>query len=439
MKHMRRRSFVRNSASAGLLALLSGCRPPSASEGSPASAETRSGEGPGKDPGSGPYLQLGRTEGYREFQVIPPGKRIIRVETFSRPSVALVRITLDSGETGWGQISTYNADIASTILHRNLAGWVLDQDPSQIDALVDRCIERNLKYPWSYVNRALGGIDTALWDLYGQITGKPVCELLGGKAVPVRIYGSSMSRTTTPEQEVDRMTRLRDEKGITAFKYRIGTEAGHNRDAWENRSEQMIFSLGNALAGSCDLLADANSCYTPDRAIHYGRMLESNGVVQFEEPCPYWETDWIREVTAALDLNVSGGEQNNDIAQWRRMIDRRTFDIIQPDPLYLGGITRTWRTALMAHEAGIPCIPHSANHGMVTLFTLHLMRAIPNPGKYLEYSIEFDEQINREAKEMYGPALVVSNGTLDLPPDPGWGVTIHQTWLEGSDYQVSAL
>lgn len=420
---MKRRSFIRNSASASLLAAMSGCQPP---------ADTVMSR-----PGEGPYPQLGRTADYQDMQVIPPGKKIIRIETFSRPSVALVRITLDSGEKGWGQISTYNADMASAILHRNLAGWVLNQDPSQIDAIVDRCIERNLKYPWSYVNRALGGIDTALWDLYGQITGKPVCELLGGKTTPVRVYGSSMSRSTTPEQEVERMTRLRDERGITAFKYRIGTEAGHNRDAWENRSEQMIDQLGQALAGSCDLLADANSCYTPDRAIHYGRMLESNGVVQFEEPCPYWETDWIREVTAALELDVSGGEQDNDIAHWRRMINSRTFNIIQPDPLYLGGITRTWRTALMADEAGIPCIPHSANHGMVTLFTLHLMRAIPNPGKYLEYSIEFDEGINREVREMYDPALVVREGALDLPPDPGWGVTIQQAWLEGSEYQLS--
>jgi L-alanine-DL-glutamate epimerase-like enolase superfamily enzyme len=227
--------------------------------------------------------------------------------------------------------------------------------------------------------------------------------------------------------------------GISAFKYRIGSEAGRNRDAWENRSEQMITGLGQALAGSCDLIADANSCYTPDRAIHYGRMLESNGVVQFEEPCPYWETDWIREVTGTLDLDVSGGEQDNDIAQWRRMINSRTFNIIQPDPLYLGGITRTWRTALMAHNAGIPCIPHSANHGMVTLFTLHLMRAIPNPGNYLEYSIEFEEGINQETRAMYGPLLVVREGMLDLPGEPGWGITIHQDWLGQAEYQVSEI
>jgi L-alanine-DL-glutamate epimerase-like enolase superfamily enzyme len=70
------------------------------------------------------------------------------------------------------------------------------------------------------VNRALGGIETAIRDLYGKIRRQPVCELLGGEVKPVRIYGSSMSRTIKPEEEVERFTRLRDEKGITAFKFR---------------------------------------------------------------------------------------------------------------------------------------------------------------------------------------------------------------------------
>jgi L-alanine-DL-glutamate epimerase-like enolase superfamily enzyme len=428
---MKRRSFIRNSASAALLTGMAGCAKTTGSGRSGNSEIVASMEGP--------YLQLGRTEGYQEFEVIDPGRRITRIETFSNPNIAVVKITLDTGEYGWGQISTYNADISSLLLHRNLAELVLGKDPVTIDAIVDRCIERNLKYPWSYVNRALGGIDTALWDLYGRIREKPVCELLGGRVKPVRIYGSSMSRGTTPDEEVLRMKRLRDEKGITAFKYRIGTEAGHNRDAWENRTEDMITVLGRELSESCVLLADANSCYTPDRALHYGRMLQDHGVVQFEEPCPYWETDWIRKVSASLDMAVSGGEQNNDIAQWRRMIRDSTFDIIQPDPLYLGGITRTWRTALMAHQAGIPCIPHSANHGMVTLFTLHLMRAIPNPGNYLEFSIEFEEAINRETRDMYSPQLEVSEGALDLPGAPGWGITLHQAWLDKARYQVSTL
>jgi L-alanine-DL-glutamate epimerase-like enolase superfamily enzyme len=427
---MKRRSFLKNSASAAILTGVAGC-----SQVSPQGGNSNS----PVPPGTGPYYHQGRTEGYQEFRIIPEGRKITKIETFSKESVAVVRVTTDDGQQGWGQISTYNSDITSMILHRNLAQKVLGKDPAHIDHIADQCIEENLKYPWSYVNRALGGIDTAIWDLYGQITGKPVCELLGGTVKPVRIYGSSMSRTIKPDEELERMIRLRDEMGITAFKFRIGKEASRNGDAWENRTEDMVRTLGPALADSCTLLADGNSGYTPDRAIHYGRMLQDYGIGQFEEPCPYWETEWIKEVTDTLDLDVSGGEQDNDIAKWRRMIQSHTFDIIQPDPLYLGGITRTWRTALMANQAGTPTIPHSANHAMVTLFTLHLMRAIPNPGKYLEFSIEFEEGINREARAMYAPALKIEDGALHLPAEPGWGVSIHPEWLETTNYQVSEL
>ena len=42
----------------------------------------------------------------------------------------------------------------------------------------------------------------------------------------------------------------------------------------------------------------------------------------------------------------------------------------------------------MAKAAGLPITPHSANLGLVTLFTMHLLRAIEGAGKYLEFSIE---------------------------------------------------
>ena len=93
----------------------------------------------------------------------------------------------------------------------------------------------------------------------------------------------------------------------------------------------------------------------------------------------------------------------------------------------------------MANEVGIPCIPHSANHGMVTLFVLHLMRAIPNPGDYLEYSIEFESGINQMARSMYDPDLEIEDGHLHLPVEPGWGVTIKNDWLERAEYHMSVL
>ena len=164
---------------------------------------------PGR-PGAGHYGYLGRTPAYREWTVVPRGLTVKSIETFHRESLALVRITASDGRTGWGQIAPYEADISTMVLHRLIARLVVGRDISEIDAINDDVIDQQLKFPWSFVCRALAGVDTALWDLYGQITGKPVAVLLGGSVRPLPAYGSSMRRDISPADEAARLLRLRD-------------------------------------------------------------------------------------------------------------------------------------------------------------------------------------------------------------------------------------
>src|SRR5262249_48053371 len=177
------------------------------------------------------------------------------------------------------------------------------------------------------------------------------------------------------------------------------------------------------------LLVDANSGYSPAKAIAVGRMLEDHGICHFEEPCPYWEYRWTKEVTDTLDLEVTGGEQDCDLALWRYMIELRAVDVVQPDICYLGGINRTLKVAAMAADAGIKVTPHSANLSLVTVFTLHLMGALANAGPYVEFSIEGPDYYPWQ-DNLYTPALVAENGKVRIPDAPGWGVEIDQAWLD---------
>lgn len=389
-------------------------------------------------PGRGEYLYHGRVPGYKPFRVIDSGLSIKKIETFTKGSISVVKLTADDGSAGWGQISTYDADISAMVLHRRVAKHFLGKDPVDIDMLVDRVYELNHKFPWSYVCRAIGGIDTAIWDLYGKIKQKSVVELLGGNAVPVPAYASSMRRDITPEDEAERLVKLKDQFGYKAFKVRVGRVNGHNEDASPGRTEKLIPMIRKALGSDVELLVDGNSCYTPDRAIEVGRLLEDNNYYWFEEPCPYWELEWTAEVTRALKMNVAGGEQDNDLAQWKRMIQMDAVDIIQPDILYLGGIVRTMRAAQMGALGGKKCVPHSANVAMVTVFTLHMMGAIPNAGPFFEYSIE-PRGVAEEGRALYHPVLEAKDGAVQIPEGPGWGVDINKEWLANTDYQKSEV
>jgi L-alanine-DL-glutamate epimerase-like enolase superfamily enzyme len=359
--------------------------------------------------------------------------RIATIETFARREVGFVRVRTEDGAEGWGQLSTFNADLSALVLHRQVAAYALGADPFDVEGIADRCIEGEYKFPGSYVCRALAGLDTALWDLRGKSEGKSVCELLGGTPRALPVYGSSMRRDITPEDEAERLARLRETHGFRAFKIRVGSVCGHDRDEWEGRTEALVPAVRRAIGDDAVLLVDGNSCYTPGRAIEVGRLLEEHSVGHFEEPCPYWELEWTAEVAAALSVPVAGGEQDTDLAQFRRMLRMRAVDIVQPDVCYVGGITRARRVAGMGAALGVPCTPHSANRSLVTLFTLHLVAAIPNAGPFVEFSIE----PARWTEGLFTPPLEVCDGAVAIPPGPGWGMTINPEWLATAERRVS--
>ena len=364
---------------------------------------------------------------------------IKKLETFANEFVGFVRVTSDTGDQGWGQLSTYNADITAEIFHRQVARHALGTDAIDFAPLLERINEREHKFPGSYLRRATTGLDTALWDLRGKLEGMPVTTLLGGKPGKLRAYASSMKRDITPEDEARRFLRLRDEKGFTAFKWRVGAECGHDVDEWPGRTEAIVPLVSRALGDGIDKLVDANSGFSPKRAIEVGRLLQDEGIGHFEEPCPYWEFAQTKEVREALSLDVTGGEQDCEFTAWEQMISMGAVDIIQPDVMYLGGITRTLHVARMGAKAGLPCTPHSANLSLVTLCTMHLLAAIENAGRYLELSIEEADYYPWQYGLFVEDPYEVKDGHVEITDRPGWGVEIDPDWLDRARHKVSEM
>jgi L-alanine-DL-glutamate epimerase-like enolase superfamily enzyme len=359
---------------------------------------------------------------------------IDRIETFTRNPLSIVRIRTGDGLEGIGQIAPFNANISALVLHQQIAPLVLGREITDIGSLAGSCVESQHKFPWSYVCRAVGGLETALWDLRGKLEGKSVCALLGGELKPIDVYGSSMRRDIAPTEEAERLAKLRDRYGFRAFKVRVGKVCGHDEDQWPGRTEELIPTVRRALGRDIELLVDANSCYTPGRAFAVGKLLEEWGYCHFEEPCPYWELEWTAEVARELEIDVTGGEQDVDLAQWRRMIRMRAVDILQPDICYIGGLSRALEVAAMGREAQLRVVPHSANLSMVAVFTIHLMNALSNAGPYMEYTIEASSWTDG----LYRPALRIDDGRVALSERPGWAVEIDPDWMAEAERRISS-
>lgn len=360
--------------------------------------------------------------------------KITRIETHLTSELAIVKAYTDDGLEGIGQTSPYQAAITVEVLHKMIAPFFLNQSPWDVQILAERCLTKLYKFSGSFICRALCGVETALWDLLGKASGQPVYRLLGGAArTEVPMYASSMRRDISPEHEAQRLSDLVSRYGFRAVKIRIGDAMGQDRDASPQRTERLIPIMREALGETVDINADANSGFSPHRAIQVGRLLEKHNYFHFEEPCPFPELENTATVAAALDIPVAGGEQDNSLPQFKRMIDMRAVDIVQPDIGYIGGLARARKVAEMAELAGIPCTAHCANHSLLQVFTLHLAAAMPACYHYQEWSIENDAW----AEDIYEPVLEVVNGAVAVNDRPGWGITILPSYMKRAEVRVS--
>jgi L-alanine-DL-glutamate epimerase-like enolase superfamily enzyme len=363
--------------------------------------------------------------------------RITRIETLLAPKQVVVQVFTDDGLTGIGQTALRNEEVTAAVLHKMVAPVFLGQNPWDLQVLARQTLTKHYKFTGTFLYRALCGVETAVWDLLGKAVGQPVYQLLGGAIrTEIPVYASSLSREITPEQEAQRMTDLVSQYGFRCVKIKIGGRMGLDTDAAPGRTERIIPLMREALGDAIHISADANSAFSTHKAIKIGRLLEQYNYFHFEEPCPFAELENTALVADALDIPVAGGEQDNSLHHFKRMIDRRAVDIVQCDIGYIGGLSRARKVAEMAEMAGIPCTPHCPNRSLLQVFNLHLTAAMPACYHYQEWRADTDQPW---AEEIYEPLPEVVDGKVALSNRPGWGVTLQPGYLKKAEVHVSRL
>lgn len=361
---------------------------------------------------------------------------LAQVTTYTDESLCVVSVADSDGAVGWGQCAPFAAPVTCDVLHRLVVPRVLGKPTEPIGPLIDGLFDACYKFSGSFLCRAIGGLDTALWDMAARRRGVPVCELAGGQPKSLAVYASSMRRDISPEAEAERMLAVREASGINAFKCKIGArlgQLGKGEDAASARSAAIVPLLRRTLGADATLIADANGSYTPDRALVQARRLAEHGFAAFEEPCPYTEIEWTAEVRAAGGIAIAGGEQDYQLPSWRRLVGLPALDICQPDIGYVGGFHRALTVARLADAAGLACTSHVANHSALLVFATHLLSAIARPWSHLEYSL--DRATCFEGLLCDPP--VVRDGRLPAPHGPGWGLTFEPSRLVRMERRAS--
>ncbi|MBC8871016.1 MAG: mandelate racemase/muconate lactonizing enzyme family protein [Planctomycetes bacterium] len=357
-------------------------------------------------------------------------KRVLNVESIKTPVIIESIELLQSGrdyvvhvrsKDGAEGISVTNSRAAYLypILNRLVIPYFIGKDARDLESHLFEVYRyrSNYKLQGLALWCPLSWVEFALLDMLGRIAGKSLGDLLGGVIRrKVAYYIASGRRDSTPEEEVDYLSRLVEETGAKAVKFRVGGRMSRNADAMPGRTENLIPLSRKRLGDTIAIHADSNSSYDPPKAIEVGKMLEDIGAVYFEEPCPFDHLEDTKRVTDALTIPVAGGEQEFSQRRFRWMIHNRGVDIVQPDLQYYGGLIRSARVANMAQVAGMPTTVHISG-GLGFVYMLHFASRTPDIGAYQEYKRGVERY-----SQWFDPPLESKDGMLSVPTGPGVGI-----------------
>jgi L-rhamnonate dehydratase len=120
------------------------------------------------------------------------------------------------------------------------------------------------------------------------------------------------------------------------------------------------------------------------------------------------------------DLKWTTGEHEYTRYGFRRLIEERTLDILQPDVMWVGGLTETLRIAAHASAYDIPIVPHGSGP-----YSYHFIASRTEPA-FCEYVAASAD--GRSIRPVFGTLFegepVPENGRMRVPETAGFGMTL---------------
>ena len=335
---------------------------------------------------------------------------------------AIVEIRTDQGITGVGPG-------VDPVVMPEVEHLLTGADPFDVDIHADRLY--NVRGGGSTRGyRGTAGAEIAIWDLIGKAANQPLYKLWGGGRNRVPPY-SSMLRLSTPEERAENAAQLKSE----------GWQAIKVRSSFPTLKEdiRLVEAIRKAVGEDWGIMCDANKAtldftstqgvpWDFTRAVATAKAYQDLNVYWLEEPLPRYDYDHLAELNRMISMKLAGGEGNRGIHEFRDLLERGVFDIVQPEVM-LEGPTHLRKIAVLAESMNKMCIPHVGDSRLGTICDLHLVASWSN-APYLEIfndrpigNYEYPFQI------FENPPVVDKEGYFNLPQAPGLGMTIKKEFL----------
>jgi mandelate racemase len=314
--------------------------------------------------------------------VVTPLKRPLRnaFGVIEAGPLVLIDVATDQGVTGHSYLFAYTRLTLKPLvtlieaIGRDLVGKPL----APVDLM--RAMDKTFRLlGWQgLVGMAVSGLDMAFWDALGHAAGRPVAELLGGTARPMRAYDSF--GVVDPVADERALRHSLDDQGFRGIKIK----GGHGDLATD---EQMVKGVRALLGPDIALMLDFNQSLDPAEASRRITRLAPYDLTWIEEPVPQENLSGHAQVRERSEIPIQAGENWWFPRGFAEAMAAGASDFIMPDLMKVGGITGWLSVAAQADAASIPMsshiFPEASAHALAVTPTAHWLEVLDFAGAIL--------------------------------------------------------
>lgn len=273
------------------------------------------------------------------------------------------------------------------------------------------------------------GIDMAAHDAMGKLLKRPVCDLIGGRqrdTVQVYASGGYFTRDADQHAALARQLQAQAGRGFRAYKIKIGRNAAD--DAARARIAREI------IGPHAVLTVDSNGNYTVDQVLRSMQAIAPYDIGWYEEPLAPQDWKGYAELRARAPMPVATGEALYEAFDFKRLIDARMVDVVQPDLALCGGLSVARFIGELCAAEHLRVSPHVWGTAIGLAAAVHWVASLPDyphtdnvPDPTL---VEYDVGENLLRDSLLASPLAARDGVIAVPTTPGLGVELDPDVVE---------
>ena len=220
--------------------------------------------------------------------------------------------------------------------------------------------------------------------------------------------------------------------GYTALKFDpfgAGWRVQERRE--EDLSIAIVAAVREAVGADVDLMIEAHCRFSAATALRIADRLAEHRPAWLEEPVAHHHLGSMVEVARRSPVPIATGESLTSLSQFADLLSHDAVHILQPEPLFLGGLWRTQQLAAMADAHYAVIAPHSAQGPICSAISMQLGASVPN--FYIQES--FDEFNAPWSRQIVDHPVLPVGGYVEVSTRPGLGIDLDWDRLTEHPYE----